>query len=77
MKFKNLWIASIFSLINTIVESKIFNAYVMIPLYSVAVISLILYLVIYKKANYIKVKREIKKFENRWNERSFRFIKKI
>ena len=49
----------------------------MIPLYSVAIISLILYLVIYKKANYIKVKREIKKFENRWNERSFRFIKKI
>ena len=37
------------SLINTIVEHNIFNAYVMIPLYSVAVICLILYLVIIRK----------------------------
>lgn len=47
--FLCLAVTSVFSLINTIVENKIFNAYVMIPLYSVAVISLILYLVIYKK----------------------------
>lgn len=47
--FLCLAVASVFSLINTIVENKIFNAYVMIPLYSVAVISLILYLIIYKK----------------------------
>ena len=49
--FLCLAIASVFSLINTIVEHNIFDAYVMIPLYSVAVICLILYLVIYKKGN--------------------------
>ena len=43
--------ASVFSLINTIVEHNIFDAYVMIPLYSIAVICLILYSIIYKKGN--------------------------
>ena len=49
--FLCLAIASVFSLINIIVEHNIFDAYVMIPLYSAAVICLILYLVIYKKGN--------------------------
>lgn len=46
-----LWLAvpSIFSLINTIVEYKIFDAYVMIPLFAINVICLIIYLVIYKE----------------------------
>ena len=49
--FGFLWlaIASVLSLINTIVEHNIFDAYVMIPLYSVAVICLILYSVIIRK----------------------------
>ena len=49
--FPCLAVASIFSLINTIVENKIFGAYVMIPLYAITVICLIIYLVIYKKGN--------------------------
>lgn len=49
--FLCLAVASIFSLINTIVENKIFGAYVMIPLYAITVICLIIYLVIYKKGN--------------------------
>ena len=49
--FLCLALASVFSLIDTIVENKIFDAYVMIPLYAIAVICLILYLVIYKKGN--------------------------
>lgn len=47
--FLCLAVASIFSLINTIVENKIFDAYVMIPLYAITVICLIIYLVIYKE----------------------------
>lgn len=49
--FLCLAVASTFSLINTIVEHNIFDGYVMIPLYSVTVICLIIYLVIYKKGN--------------------------
>lgn len=46
-----LAVASIFSLINTIVENKIFDAHVMIPLYATTVFCLIIYLVIYKKGD--------------------------
>ena len=49
--FLCLAVASIFSLINTIVENKIFDAYVMIPLYAITVICLIIYLVIYKEGS--------------------------
>lgn len=49
--FLCLAVASIFSLINTIVENKIFDAYVMIPLYAIVVICLIIYLVIYKEGS--------------------------
>lgn len=47
--FLCLAVASVFSLINVIVEHKIFDAYVMIPLYAISVICLIIYLVIYKE----------------------------
>jgi hypothetical protein len=49
--FLCLAVASIFSLINTIVENKIFDAYVMIPLNAITVICLIIYLVIYKEGS--------------------------